>query len=124
MATSFSHACIVTRDVERLGAFYIDVLGWKTENHDMGPMGTYTLFKVPGVEGDGGGMMGMPPGMEKSPSFWLAYIATADVDASAKKVTDLGGKVKMPPTDIPNIGRFAVVEDPTGAAFALYKNAH
>jgi|SRR6185437_13499070 len=115
---------LMSTDVDRAGKFYVDVLGWKTENMDMGPMGMYTMFKAPGVEGNVGGMMKMPPNLKGAPSFWLAYIQTADVDASTKKVTELGGKVKAPPMDIPKIGRFSVVEDSTGATFALYTNAH
>ena len=55
------------------------------------------------------------------PPNWLVYIGTEDVDASAGKAKELGATVHMPPTDIPNVGRFAVLMDPTGAAFALFK---
>jgi predicted enzyme related to lactoylglutathione lyase len=116
---------LYSNNVDRDGKFYVDLFGWKTDAHDMGPMGTYTLFKTDADPKSGvGGMMAMPPNLKGAPNFWLAYLATDDVDASTKKVKDLGGKVKMEPMDIPNIGRFSVVEDPTGAAFALYKNAH
>jgi predicted enzyme related to lactoylglutathione lyase len=57
------------------------------------------------------------------PPHWLAYIAVDNVDASAAKIKELGGKVLMAPTDIPNIGRFAPVTDPQGAAFAIYKSS-
>jgi predicted enzyme related to lactoylglutathione lyase len=53
----------------------------------------------------------------------MPYIAVDDIDASAKKAVELGGKVKVPPTDIPNIGRFCVLQDPTGAVISLYKSA-
>jgi hypothetical protein len=66
-------------------------------------------------------MMAMPPNMKGVPSNWLVYIAVADCDVSAKKVTELGGKVVMAPVDIPNVGRFAIATDPQGAAFALFK---
>jgi hypothetical protein len=48
-------------------------------------------------------------------------VAVTDCDASANKVTKLGGKVLVPPTDIPNVGRFAIVQDPQGATFGLFK---
>jgi predicted enzyme related to lactoylglutathione lyase len=54
------------------------------------------------------------------PSAWLPYIGVEDVDATFAKVEALGGTVWVKPTDIPNVGRFAVVSDPTGAMFALY----
>jgi predicted enzyme related to lactoylglutathione lyase len=115
---------LYTTNADAAGKFYIDVLGWKTDNVDMGPMGTYTLFKVAGETSNVGGMMPMPPSMKGVPSNWLAYILVEDCDASTKKANELGGKTLMPPMDIPNIGRFSVVQDPTGAAIALYKNAH
>jgi predicted enzyme related to lactoylglutathione lyase len=115
---------VYTDNVDRAGKFYSTVLGWKLEPHDMGPMGVYTLFKQNDDKGGVGGMMSITKDMKGMPSHWCAYLATNDVDASAKKVTDLGGKIMVPPTDIPNIGRFAIVADPQGAAFALYKNMH
>lgn len=117
---------LYSTNVDAAGKFYVNTFGWKTESMDMGPMGTYTLFQDPvkGKQGNLGGMMNMPPNMKGVPSHWLAYFLVTDVDASAKKATDLGGKVLMPPMDIPNIGRFSIVTDPQGAALALYKNAH
>jgi uncharacterized protein len=117
---------LFTTNVDAAGKFYVNTIGWKTETMDMGPMGTYTLFSRPneGKEGGVGGMMAMPPNMKGVPSHWLNYFQVTDVDASAKKVNELGGKTIMPPTDIPNIGRFSICQDPQGAHFALYKNAH
>lgn len=116
---------LFTRNVDRAGKFYIDTIGWTTESVNMGKMGTYTLFNLANdKKNNKGGMMPIAPDMKSVPPHWLAYIAVADCDASAKKVTSLGGKVMMDPMDIPNIGRFAIVQDPQGATFALYKGAH
>jgi predicted enzyme related to lactoylglutathione lyase len=49
----------------------------------------------------------------------MVYVTVADVDAAATRITELGGSVSVPPTDIPGIGRFAVVGDPTGAYFSI-----
>lgn len=54
-------------------------------------------------------------------SHWMPYCSVPDVDAAAARVKELGGTVCVPPTDIPNTGRFAVVGDPQGAYFSLYK---
>lgn len=117
---------LYSTNVDAAGKFYVSTFGWKTDSMDMGPMGTYTLFQDPlkGKEENIGGMMNMPPNMKGVPSHWLSYFEVADVDSSAKKAGELGGKVVMPPMDIPNIGRFSIVQDPQGATFALYKNAH
>jgi uncharacterized protein len=117
---------LFSTNVDAAGKFYVQTVGWKTETMDMGPMGTYTLFQRPGEgkEGNVGGMMAMPPTMKDVPSHWLAYFAVADIDASTKKATDLGGKTVVPPTDIPNIGRFSIIRDPQGAVLALFKMMH
>jgi predicted enzyme related to lactoylglutathione lyase len=52
------------------------------------------------------------------PSHWMVYFAVEDVDASAARVTELGGTVSVPPSDIPP-GRFSVVTDPHGAVLSL-----
>ena len=83
----------------------------------MGPMGTYTMFKHGDVQC--AGMLAKPqdaPG----PTAWLSYVAVDDIDASAARASELGGKIWVKPTAIPNIGRFSVCEDPTGAMFALF----
>src|SRR5262249_49806854 len=58
------------------------------------------------------------PGM---PSAWLTYVGSDDVAATAKQVGELGGKTLVPPTDVPDIVRFAVFQDPQGAAFGVTK---
>ena len=56
--------------------------------------------------------MGVPPN-------WLPYVGVRDVDATARDVTRLGGTVLHEPAGIPGLGRFAVIRDPPGAAFAI-----
>jgi predicted enzyme related to lactoylglutathione lyase len=90
----------------------------------MGPMGTYTLFKRPGDENNAGGMLPIPPNMQGVPPHWLAYFGVSSCDSSAKKATTLGGKLIVPPSDIPDVGRFAVVQDPQGAVFAIFETKH
>ena len=55
------------------------------------------------------------------PPHWLAYVAVDDVDATAKRAGELGGQVYKEPTDIPKVGRFAVLADPTGGVIAIFK---
>jgi len=53
------------------------------------------------------------------PDHWMIYFGVADCDASCEQVRSLGGSVSVPPTDVPGVGRFAVVADPTGAFFSV-----
>jgi predicted enzyme related to lactoylglutathione lyase len=123
---SFCWNELFTTNVDAAGKFYVETFGWKTEAVDMGPMGTYTLFKRDGAAKDKneGGMLPMPPNMKGVPSNWVAYFAVNDCDASTKKANELGAKTLAAPMDIPNVGRFSIVQDPQGAAFALFKTAH
>lgn len=98
--------------------FYTTVFGWTFRDDPM-PMGdAYTTWL--GADGPRGGMMGMPPGVN-APAHWLIYFASADVDATTAKAKTIGGQAIVPPTDIPGVGRFAVIQDPQGAVFALVK---
>jgi predicted enzyme related to lactoylglutathione lyase len=75
--------------------------------------GEYTVVKVDGEAV--GGIMSMPPDCGGMPPSWDVYVTVNDVDAVAGNVENLGGKVLRPPSDIPNIGRFCVIQDPQGA---------
>jgi predicted enzyme related to lactoylglutathione lyase len=84
------------------------------------PNGPYTSFWAEGnVEGNAAaGMMGKTEAME-FPNYWGVYFTVDDCDATLAAVKDNGGQVLMPPMDIPGLGRFAVVQDPQGAAFTV-----
>jgi predicted enzyme related to lactoylglutathione lyase len=102
-------------------AFYSKVAGWGTMPWN-GPM-PYTMWTV--GEAPIGGVNDLPPDAKAAgaPPHWLAYVAVPDINATVKRVGELGGKVKVPPTEIPEIGRFAVIADPQGAVIALYTSA-
>ena len=95
--------------------FYEQVLGMTTATAEMGG-NKYTMFQVAGKEVGGT----IPPQMEGVPNHWHVYFAVADTDASAAKITELGGSVTVPPFDTP-IGKMAVVTDPQGAVFSLFQ---
>ena len=70
------------------------------------------------------GMMKMPEQMPAHvPSYWMPYFQVADCDASTAKAMGLGAKVMVPPQDISKTGRFAILSDPQGAMFAVFKFA-
>lgn len=114
---------LMTRDTEKAKAFYTSVLGWDANAMPMDcPGGVYTLFLQGGAMA--AGMMGMDaPQFEGIPPHWMIYFSVEDCDATASKAASLGGKVCVPPQDIPNIGRFAVIQDPQGAVFSILRFA-
>lgn len=113
---------LATNDTAGAKKFYTSLFGWKEKTSDGAGM-TYTEFSV----GDTpqAGMMAMTEQMTAMhvPPNWLPYFQVADCDATANKAKELGASLVVPPTDIPNTGRFSVIRDPQGAVFAIYKPA-
>jgi uncharacterized protein len=104
-----------TSDVAKSKVFYADTFGWGWGGSD-----DYAEAQVAGRT-----IAGVTPRRPDLPAdvpdHWLVYFGSADVDATVKKAADLGATVVAGPMDIPGTGRFAVLVDPQGAAFALFK---
>lgn len=111
---------LASRDAAAAGRFYAAVFGWRCEDRELAAT-RYTTF----FAGDEavGGMLQMTPEWGDVPTHWMAYFVVEGCDASAARAGELGGEVCVPPTDIPPIGRFAVVRDPQGAAFSIIQMA-
>jgi predicted enzyme related to lactoylglutathione lyase len=96
--------------------FYSHVFGWGSRVTDMDGM-EYTAWQVGSQEV--GGMMTMTDEWGDMRAHWMSYFTVGDCDAKALQVVELGGAICVPPTDIANVGRFAVVNDPNGAVFSI-----
>ena len=108
-----------TNDTQKAGDFYSTMFGWEREVLS-GPM-EYTVFKN---NGEGiGGMYRITPEMGPIPPHWMVYFAVSDCDATVQKTIASGGGVIRPAEDIPKIGRFAILRDPSSAVFAIIKPA-
>jgi len=106
-----------THDAEAAKTFYGETLGWTFEGMPT-PAGTYWIARA--GETMVGGIFPMEaPHFATVPDHWLSYIAVDDVDARLKKITGAGGQVAREPMDIPDVGRFALVKDATGAMIAF-----
>lgn len=114
MANPFVHVELMTSDLDRAKKFYAGLFDWTLEEI---PGMDYTLIKV--GEGTGGGMMQHP--MPGAPSSWLAYVLVADAAAATEKARKLGAMIVKEVTEIPGIGWFSVLVDPTGATLALWQ---
>ncbi len=110
----FSWCELITTDVDAAKAFYTGLFGWTLEEKPMGL--DYTLVKADGNAI--GGIMATPPEAQGIPPFWGSYVTVDDVDAISEKSVELGGKVLVPPRDIPHVGRFCVIQDPQGAVIS------
>jgi predicted enzyme related to lactoylglutathione lyase len=112
---AFSWCELMTADVAAAKAFYGKLFGWKTEDMSMPGM-TYTVVKAGGSEI--GGIMETPKESQGMPPAWGTYVTVDDVDATAKTAGELGARLLVPPTDIPDVGRFCVIQDPQGATIS------
>lgn len=98
-------------------AFYERVFGYGHDSMDMGPQGTYYMLTRDGQQ-RAGVMRSTDP---KAPPMWLPYVAVGDADAIVARATELNAQVLHAPQDIPGIGRFAIFQDPLGAALAVIR---
>jgi len=106
---------LMTTDPDAASDFYSHVVPWKTQPSGMP---SYTLW-MSGKK-QAGGLMELPDDASGAPPHWIIYVGTSDVDATVAAAEKLGGKVLKAASDIPNVGRFAVLSDPQGAAFAVF----
>jgi uncharacterized protein len=104
-----------TSDMGKAKAFYSEAFGWGWGGSD-----EYAEAQVAGrtVAGVAPRRPDLPA---EVPDYWLVYFGCADVDADAEKAANLGATTVAGPMDIPGTGRFAVLMDPQGAAFAIFK---
>lgn len=110
---------LMTEDTKGAKAFYPKVTGWGTQDWQ-GPF-EYTMWKA--GEKPFSGLMTLPEEAKKmgAPSHWMGYVSVPNVDAYAKQATELGATPIVPPTDIPEVGRFTIIADPTGGQIALFQ---
>ncbi|UAL43421.1 VOC family protein [Shewanella inventionis] len=107
---------LACRNSDAAKTFYGEVLGYHTKLADMADF-EYTEWYV--GEQAIGGMMEMTEEWGDAPSHWMNYFAVEDCDASVAKANSLGATVCVPATDIPNVGRFSVLNDPQGGFFSI-----
>jgi len=112
-----------TRDTQGAQTFYTKLLGWSAKTGGDG-VHAYTEFTPSGGNQPVAGMMNSAaygPQAANVPPNWMPYFQVSDVDASARKAQGQGARLFVPPNDIPNVGRFSVIQDPQGAVFAVFK---
>lgn len=113
---------LLTTDVKAAITYYGNVVGWTTKAWEEDK--SYVMFmsgKSPMA-----GVLALPPDAQRKgePCRWLPYIGTDDVDVAAWEAQRLGGKVIEDTESLPTIGKFAVLQDPFGAVFAIIQPAY
>jgi predicted enzyme related to lactoylglutathione lyase len=112
---------LITPDPEAAKAFYDQVVGWNFSPKLPGDMDYRMIGRSDG--GSAGGVLRLTDDMAShgAKPIWLGYVYVDDVDAAVASIERAGGKVLMPASDIPEVGRIAMVADPQGAPFYVMK---
>ncbi len=118
---TFCWTDLATTDQKAATKFYTGLFGWEVQERPIGNGETYTMFFVDGKEVCALYSM-MPDQREQGiPSNWMAFVSVTNADETVRKVQSAGGRALGMPFDVMDVGRMAVVQDPTGAVFALWQ---
>ena len=111
---------LTIENADEIRDFYSAVIGWKSSGVQMGDYEDYSMNSpdngdpMAGICNARGGNAHLPP-------VWMIYVNVADIDASTKKVVDLGGKLIGEIRTMSGHGRYCAVEDPAGAVMTLFE---
>jgi predicted enzyme related to lactoylglutathione lyase len=116
---TFSWVELATTDQKAGIAFYRALFGWDVNEQPIGPTEVYSMFLLRGKEVAAASTMRPEERQSGVPSHWNLYVTVAHVDESVKRAEGLGAKVFAAPFDVMDVGRMAVLQDPTGAVFQM-----
>jgi len=114
---------IASNDADKCQSFYEEIFGWKFKKGDSAGGMDYREYTA-GGDAPVGGLYQIDPkffGENPPPPHYMTYVAVDDVDASAKQAVELGAAIIREPMDIPNTGRFCIIQDPTGGMIATFR---
>jgi uncharacterized protein len=118
---SFCWVELATTDQNAAKTFYTSLFGWTVNDTPMGPGNMYSIFQLHGRDAAAGYTLQPDQLAQGVPVHWNLYIAVDNADQSSAKATQAGASVVVPPMDVPDAGRMAVLHDPTGAVFSLWQ---
>jgi len=119
MANPFVHAELQTQSLGKSVEFYGQLFNWELEEMPMGDSDEkYTVIRV--GDGVGGGMMQHP--IADAPSCWVPYVDVENLIQSTEKAKNLGATVLKENCEVPEMGSFSIIQDPTGAVMGLWQN--
>ncbi len=118
---TFSWAELSTTDQKGAVAFYRALFDWGLNEQPMGPGDTYSMFQVRGKEVAAAYTMRPEERQAGAPPHWNMYVTVGNVDDTVKRAKELGANVLAPPFDVMDVGRMAVLQDPSGAAFCVWQ---
>jgi len=118
---SFCWIELATTDQNAAKKFYGSLFGWDVNDAPMGGGEVYTMFQLEGRTAAAACTLQKEQLDRGVPPHWTLYIAVENAETSSKRVSQLGGKVLVPPFDVSEFGRMAILQDPTGAGFNIWE---
>ncbi len=119
----FSWVDLSTTDLAGAHAFYSGLFGWDVDDQPLPDGGSYTQFRIDGFSVAGAGQMMQEMLDAGAPSVWTSYVNVEDADTTAARAAEAGGVVFVPPMDVLDQGRMALIQDPGGAPFGIWQPA-
>ena len=113
---------LLTHDPAVAERFFHGLFGWTTKTSQSLLDRRYHIFRNAGAEV--GGMMQIEPEWGPMPSNWTVYFGVEDCDGTVEEAERHAGKLLFPAMEIEHVGRFAYLQDPRGAVFAVIQLAH
>jgi len=113
---TFSWADLATSDADATKDFYVGLFGWQAEDMPIPDDGVYTIVRVGGKSA-----AAMYPAQPGQPPAWMSYVTVEDVDETTRRAVELGATAMQEPLDVMQAGRMSLIQDPTGAVFALWQ---
>jgi len=118
---SFCWIELATSNQAAAKTFYTSLFGWSATDSPMAPGEVYTMFRLNDRDVGGGYTLRAEQVAMGAPPHWMVYVAVANADDTVAKAKELGGTVLAPAFDVFDIGRMAVLQDPTGAVFSIWQ---
>jgi len=115
---AFCWADLSTPDPTAAGKFYSGLFGWEIVTDPKDPSG---YLHIKNGEHFIGGIPPVTAHNPRVPANWLPYFKTSNCDAMAAKAKQGGAKFYLEPKTMEDVGRFAILADPQGAAFAIFQ---
>ena len=112
---------LATTDQNAAKKFYTSLFGWSVNDSPIGPDDFYSMFKLDGRDAGAAYTMRKEQRAQGVPPHWMLYISVPNADQAVTKAAHLGATVLAPAFDVMDIGRMAVIQDPTGAIFSLWE---
>ncbi len=112
---------LATTDQNAAKTFYGKLFGWGVKDFPMGPNDFYSIFQLDGRDAAAAYTLRPDQRSRGVPPHWMLYVAVESADSAAKRAADLGAKVLAPPFDVYDVGRMAVLQDPTAAVLSVWQ---